>query len=91
MFKSKKTLGGPSGDKAFQEAAQTLWNKLPSALRMEASLKPFKVELKTLLYDLRLLTQTPLTKGVVRQQSCYVFKNNFVIHSTLLRHILRAV
>ena len=45
-FKSKKTLG----DKAFQVAAPTLWNKLPSALRMETSLKPFKAKLKTLLF-----------------------------------------
>ena len=35
-FKSKKTLG----DRAFQKAATTLWNKLSSVLRMETSLKP---------------------------------------------------
>ena len=45
-FKSEKTLG----DRAFQEAALTLWNKLPSALRIETSLKPFKAKLKTLLF-----------------------------------------
>ena len=45
-FKSEKTLG----DRAFQVAAPTLWNKLPSALRMETSLKPFKAKLKTLLF-----------------------------------------
>ena len=38
-FKSKKTLG----DRAFQVAVPTLWNKRPCALRMETSLKPFKV------------------------------------------------
>ena len=27
-----------------------LWKKLPSALRMETSLKPFKAKLKTLLF-----------------------------------------
>ena len=78
MFKSKKTLR----DRAFQVAAPTLWNKLPSTLRMETSLKPFKTKLKTLLYGLRLLTQTfanvltqtRLTKGVLRQQRCYVLK-----------------
>ena len=52
-FKSKKTLG----NRAFQVAAPTLWNKFPSALlRMETSLKPFKAKLKTLpfkeAYDL---------------------------------------
>ena len=51
-FKSKKTLG----NRAFQVAAPTLWNKPPSALRMETSLKPFKAKLKTLpfkeAYDL---------------------------------------
>ena len=41
-----KTLG----DGAFQVAAPTLRNKLPSALRMETSLKPFKAKLKTLLF-----------------------------------------
>ena len=46
MFKSKKTLG----DRAFQVAAPTLWNKLPRALRMETSLKPFKVKRNTLLF-----------------------------------------
>ena len=45
-FKSKKTLG----DRAFQVAAPTLWNKSPSALRIETSLKPFKAKLKTLLF-----------------------------------------
>ena len=35
-LKFKKTLG----DRASQVAAPTLWNKLPSALRMETSLKP---------------------------------------------------
>ena len=45
-FKSKKTLG----DRAFKVAAPTLWNKLPSALRMETSLKPFKAKLKPLLF-----------------------------------------
>ena len=45
-FKSKKTLD----DWAFQVAAPTLWNKLPSALRMETSLKRFKAKLKTLLF-----------------------------------------
>ena len=45
-FKSKKTLG----DRAFQMATPTLWSKLPSALRMETSLKPFKTKLKTLLF-----------------------------------------
>ena len=45
-FKSEKTLG----DRAFQVAALTLWNKLPSALRIETSLKPFKAKLKTLLF-----------------------------------------
>ena len=35
-FKSKKTLG----DTAFQVAAPTLWNKRPSALRIESLLKP---------------------------------------------------
>ena len=45
-FKSKKTLG----DRAFQVAAPTLWNKRPSALRIETSLKPFKAKLKTLLF-----------------------------------------
>ena len=45
-FKAKKTLG----DRASQVAAPTLWNKLPSALRMETSLKPFKAKLKTLLF-----------------------------------------
>ena len=45
-FKSIKTLG----DRALQLAAPTLWNKLPSALRMETSLKPFKAKLKTLLF-----------------------------------------
>ena len=55
-FKSKKTLG----DRAFQVAAPTLWNKLLSALRVETSLKPLKVTLKTLpfkkpmIYSLRL-------------------------------------
>ena len=82
----KKTLR----DRAFQVAAPTLWNKLPSALRMETSLKPFKAKLKTLLYDLRLLTQTfanvltqtRLTKGVLRQQRCYVLKtiSLFILH-----------
>ena len=43
-FKSKKTLG----DRAFQVATPTLWNKLSSALRMETSLKPLKAKLKTL-------------------------------------------
>ena len=46
-FKSEKTLG----DRAFQVAAPTLWNKLPSALRMETSLKPFKAKLKTVLFN----------------------------------------
>ena len=46
-FKSEKTLG----DRAFQVAAPTLWNKLPSALRMETSLKPFQAKLKTLLFN----------------------------------------
>ena len=45
-FKSKKTLG----DRAFQVAAPTLWNKLLSALRIERSLKRFKAKLKTLLF-----------------------------------------
>ena len=45
-FNSEKTLG----DRAFQVAALTLWNKLPSALRIETSLKPFKAKLKTLLF-----------------------------------------
>ena len=45
-FKSENTLG----DRAFQVAALTLWNKLPSALRIETSLKPFKAKLKTLLF-----------------------------------------
>ena len=45
-FKSEKTLG----DRAFQVAALTLWNKLPSALRIETSLKPFKAKLKTRLF-----------------------------------------
>ena len=45
-FKSKKTLG----DRAFQVAAPTLWNKLLSALRMETSLKPLKAKLKTVLF-----------------------------------------
>ena len=45
-FKSKKTLG----DRTFQLASPTLWNKLPSALRMETSLKPFKAKPKTLLF-----------------------------------------
>ena len=44
---SKKTLGDSP---AFQVPALTLWNKLPSALRMETSLKPFKTKLKTLLF-----------------------------------------
>ena len=44
-FKSKKI-----SDRAFQMAAPTLWNKLPSALRIETSLKPFKAKLKTLLF-----------------------------------------
>ena len=35
-FTSKKTLG----DRAFQVAAPTLWNKRPSALRIESLLKP---------------------------------------------------
>ena len=51
-FKSKKILG----DRAFKVAALTLWSKLPSASRIETSLKPFKAKLKTLLlkevYDL---------------------------------------
>ena len=38
-FKSKKILG----DRAFQVATPTLWNKLPSALRIETSLKPSKL------------------------------------------------
>ena len=46
-FKSEKTLG----DRASQVAAPTLWNKLPSALRMETSLKPFQAKLKTLLFN----------------------------------------
>ena len=45
-FKSKETLG----DRAFQVVAPTLWNKLPSALRMETSLKPFIAKLKDLLF-----------------------------------------
>ena len=45
-FKSKKTLG----DRAFQVAAPTLWNKLLSALRIERSLKRLKAKLKTLLF-----------------------------------------
>ena len=45
-FKSKKI-----SDRAFQMAAPTLWNKLPSALRIETSLKPFKAKLKTLLFN----------------------------------------
>ena len=45
-LKSKKTLG----DRAFQVTAPTLWNKLPSVLRMKTSLKPFKAKLKTLLF-----------------------------------------
>ena len=45
-FKSKKTLG----DRAFQVAAPTLWNKLLSALRMETSLKPFIAKLKNLIF-----------------------------------------
>ena len=45
-FKSKKTLG----DGAFQVAAPTLWKKLPGALRMETTLKPFKAKLKSLLF-----------------------------------------
>ena len=36
--------------RAFQVAAPTLWNKLPSALRMETSLKPFKAKRKILLF-----------------------------------------
>ena len=45
-LKYKKTLG----DRAFQVAVPTLCNKLPSALRMEKNLKPFKAKLKTLLF-----------------------------------------
>ena len=45
-FKSKKTIG----DRTFQVTAPTLWNKLPSVLRMETSLKPFKAKLKTLRF-----------------------------------------
>ena len=45
-FNSKKTLG----DRASQFGSPTLWNKLPSALRMETSLKPFKAKPKTLLF-----------------------------------------
>ena len=45
-FKFKMTLG----DRTFQLASPTLWNKLPSALRMETSLKPFKAKPKTLLF-----------------------------------------
>ena len=55
-FKSKKI-----SDRAFQMAAPTPWNKLPSALRIETSLKPFKAKLKiyflmkSMIYSLRLL------------------------------------
>ena len=45
-LKSKKILA----DRAFQVATPTLWKKLPSALRIETSLKPFKAKLKTLLF-----------------------------------------
>ena len=45
-FKSKKILA----DRTFQVATPTLWKKLPSALRIETSLKPFKAKLKTLLF-----------------------------------------
>ena len=46
-FKSNKT----TGDRAFQVAAPSEWNKLPKSLRLENDLKSFKTKLKTFLFQ----------------------------------------
>ena len=46
-FKSKKT----TGDKAFQLAAPSGWNKLPKSLTLENDLKSFKTKLKTYAFQ----------------------------------------
>ena len=45
-FKSKMTLG----DRTFQLASPTLWNKLPSALTFVIYFNFFKAKPKTLLF-----------------------------------------
>ena len=46
-FKSNKA----TGDRAFQVAAPSEWNKLPKSLRLENDLKSFKTKLKTYLFQ----------------------------------------
>ena len=47
-YRTKKTLG----DRAFENAAPKVWNRLPLEIRQCQSLKIFKVLLKTLLFKL---------------------------------------
>ena len=44
--KTKKTLG----DRAYAAAAPAVWNKLPSYIRSEQSIRKFKTLLKTHLF-----------------------------------------
>ena len=47
-YRTKKTLG----DRAFENAAPKVWNRLPLEIRQCQSLKIFKVLLKTHLFKL---------------------------------------
>ena len=51
LLKVPKTNLKTKGDKAFQAIAPKLWNALPQALRVAASVEFFKTNLKTLLFE----------------------------------------
>ena len=48
----KSLVWTTSGDRAFRDAAPSLWNKLPSEIRLNSTISPIKIKLKTHLFKI---------------------------------------